>query len=191
MQVDRQKNGCWSSHDLKGFTLVDGPSRWSRQSPTLEVVAEEGQPVEMPTKLMSHQAGLLDFVLLSKMNFDICSGCEAEIRFRDGLPYRITHDVLKKMIKQGWNGMPSPVIENNQICRAFLLPTSWLTVVDSVENKLKAILYYGSYFPSTSNIPRVPRVPWFPMARHDSCGRWKECETRWVEHCRVQDSEIG
>lgn len=98
---------------------MDGPSRWSRQSPTSEVVAEEGQPVEMPTKLMSHQAGLLDFVLLSKMNFDICSGCEAEIRFRDGLPYRITHDVLKKMIKQGWNGMPSPVIENNQICRAF------------------------------------------------------------------------
>ena len=43
-------------------------------------VDQEGQPVEMPTKLMSHQA---------------------EIRFRDGLPYRITHDVLKKMIKQG------------------------------------------------------------------------------------------
>eukprot|EP00438_Fugacium_kawagutii_P008950 Skav215546 [mRNA] locus=scaffold3091:91065:94772:+ [translate_table: standard] len=40
----------------------------------------DGQPVEMPSKLMSHQA---------------------EVRFMHGLPYRLTHDVLRKMIKQG------------------------------------------------------------------------------------------
>ncbi|CAL1154344.1 unnamed protein product [Cladocopium goreaui] len=43
-------------------------------------VDSEGHSVEMPSKLMSHQA---------------------EIRFQHGLPYRITHDVVRKMIKQG------------------------------------------------------------------------------------------
>lgn len=43
-------------------------------------VDSDGNPAEMRSKLMSHQA---------------------EIRFQHGLPYRITHDVVRKMIKQG------------------------------------------------------------------------------------------
>eukprot|EP00913_Durusdinium_trenchii_P035892 g33584.t1 len=50
------------------------------EDPKTLLCLKEGRPVEMPSKLMSHQA---------------------EVQFRNGLPYRVDHVLLKKMIKSG------------------------------------------------------------------------------------------
>lgn len=184
MQVDSQKNGCWSSRDLKGFT-----GRWSMEcwlAPHWHV-AEEGQPVEMPTKLMSHQAGFRLVVQDELWHL-------LQMWGRNSLPGWFALQNHSRCVEEDdqrrleWHAFPGQWKQSDM--SSFSLPTYWLTVVDSVENKLKSHgvrVILSIYFQD----PHIPRVRWFPMVRHDSCGWWKECKTRWVEHCRVQDSEIG
>eukprot|EP00490_Sorites_sp_Unknown_P005797 CAMPEP_0114695598 /NCGR_PEP_ID=MMETSP0191-20121206/71534_1 /TAXON_ID=126664 /ORGANISM="Sorites sp." /LENGTH=271 /DNA_ID=CAMNT_0001992033 /DNA_START=1 /DNA_END=816 /DNA_ORIENTATION=- len=81
------QQGNWFNSQQSGGTTQQMPSafgKWWNTQRRLTAkrmgVDADGRPVEMPTELLAHQA---------------------EIRFLHGLPYRLTHDVLRKMIKQG------------------------------------------------------------------------------------------
>jgi len=82
----QQQNNWFNSPQATGNTqqMPQAFGKWWNTQRRLTAkrmgVDGEGRPVEMPSKLMSHQA---------------------EVQFRNGLPYRVDHVLLKKMIKSG------------------------------------------------------------------------------------------
>lgn len=72
------------------------------EDPKTLLCLKEGRPVEMPSKLMSHQAVTVsDEPSAEALFLFFFFAWQAEVQFRNGLPYRVDHVLLKKMIKSG------------------------------------------------------------------------------------------